>query len=104
MTWLEVIKVRFAGSHTGSLDVFLRSLEELRKDGLIATNCYRHASLETDLMVHILWESSDMDEQGSPLGIALARAFHDFGLVDHSLWRQHSADGEGLPHVTEIVP
>jgi len=47
---------------------------------------YRHAFLDTDLSVHLFWTSDRPEQNGSALGIRLAQALKDFGLVDHSVW------------------
>jgi hypothetical protein len=86
MRWLEVIKVRSAGKDVPSLETFLQSLNGVRQEGLIEITCYRHATLETDLSVHLLWEVPQIETQGSPLALRLVQAIDAFGLVDHSLW------------------
>jgi hypothetical protein len=42
--------------------------------------------LDTDLSVHLYWNSDRPEQDGSALGIRLAQALKDFGLVDHSVW------------------
>ena len=87
MRWLEVIKLRAAGNGEGLLDELFREMNNAGQDrGLVEIKTYRHAALETDLSVHLHWESDRAEPNGSPLGLSLARALKEFGLVDHSVW------------------
>jgi hypothetical protein len=87
MKWLEVIKLRGAGNGEGLLKEFFREMNKAGQNtGLIQIKTYRHAALETDLSVHLHWESDRPDQNGSTLGLRLARALKEFGLIDHSVW------------------
>ncbi|MGD0918389.1 MAG: hypothetical protein ABSB22_18215 [Thermodesulfobacteriota bacterium] len=86
MKWLEVIKLRSAGKGSGLLEEFLLSINKLSQSGLVEMKTYHHAALETDLSVHLLWESEQPEQNGSSLGLRLAQALKEFGLVDHSIW------------------
>ena len=87
MKWLEIIKVRSAGVEESSLEEFLRSLVKSggsRESVQIKT--YRHAALGNDVSVHLHWESQGPAQNGSALGLHLAQALREFGLIDHSIW------------------
>jgi len=86
MKWLEVIKLRSAGKNSESLKELLLSFERSSQPALVEMKSYHHAALETDLTVHLHWESSRLEQNGSGLGLRLAQAFKEFGLVDHSIW------------------
>jgi hypothetical protein len=86
MKWLEVIKLRSAGKDSGLLEELLLSIERLSQDGLMEMKIYDHAALETDLSVHLHWESGRLEQNGSALGLRLAQALKEFGLIDHSMW------------------
>jgi hypothetical protein len=47
---------------------------------------YDHAALETDLSIHLHWESGRFEQNGSALGLRLVQALKEFGWVDHSVW------------------
>jgi hypothetical protein len=47
---------------------------------------YHHAALETDVSVHLLWESEQPEQNGSSLGLRIGQALKEFGLIDHSVW------------------
>ncbi len=84
--WLEVIRLRSAGKDPGSLEELLRSMSQVKQSGLVEMQTYRHAALERDLSVHLLWETDFPEMNGSTPGLRLVQAFKEFGLTDHSVW------------------
>ena len=87
MRWLELIKLRAAGNGEGLLDELFRQMANAGRDrGLVEIKTYRHAALETDLSLHLHWESERLEQNGSALGIRLAQALKEFGLIDYSIW------------------
>ncbi len=86
MKWLEIIKLRSAGKDSGLLEELLLSIDKLGQSGLVKMKTYHHAALETDLSVHLHWESGRPEQNGSALGLRLAQALKEFGLTDHSVW------------------
>jgi hypothetical protein len=86
MKWLEIIKLRSAGKDSGLLEELLLSIDRLGQTGLVEMKTYHHAALETDLSVHLHWESGRTEKNGSALGLRLAQALKEFGLIDHSIW------------------
>jgi hypothetical protein len=87
MRWLEVIKLRTAGNGEELLDELFRQIDKAGQDrGPVEIKTYRHAALETDLSLHLHWESRQPEQNGSILGLRLAQALTEFGLVDYSIW------------------
>ena len=86
MKWLEVIKLRSAGKDSRSMEELLLSIGKFNQAGLVETKTFRHASLDSDLSIHLHWESERPERNGSPLGLRLVRALEEFGLIDHSIW------------------
>ena len=86
MKWIEVIKLRSAGIDSGLLEELLLPAGKAAQSGPIKMEAYRHAALDTDWSVHLHWESERPEQNGSALGIRLARALKEHGLVDHSVW------------------
>jgi hypothetical protein len=85
--WLEIIKLRRAGNGEEILGEFLGSLANSGQIGeLIEIRTYRHASFESDLNVHLYWESERPEPNGSALGLRLAQVLEEFGLMNHSVW------------------
>lgn len=92
MKWLEVIKLRSAGGSLGLLDELLLSISGSNQRGLVEMKTYRHAVLETDVSVHLHWDSEMLEPNGSALGLRLAQALKEFGLIDHSVWVEENWD------------
>ncbi len=88
MKWLEVIRLRSTEESSGLLKKILRSISPIKQPGLAGVKIYRHASLETDLSIHLQWHSDRPERDGSAPGLHLAHALKEFGLVDHSLWME----------------
>jgi len=86
MKWLEIIKLRSVGKGSGLPAEFLMSIDKFSQEGLVEVKTYRHAALESDLSVHLHWESGRPEQNGSALGLRLAQVFKEFGLVNHSIW------------------
>jgi hypothetical protein len=86
MKWIEIIKVRNAGKAPESLKGFLSGLLRNAPPGLIGARICRHAQWETDWSLHLRWESKKAEKNGSALGLHVAQALKEFGLVDHSIW------------------
>jgi hypothetical protein len=87
MKWVEIIRLRSAGNYKGLLEGLSPEIANSdKKMGLVEMKIYRHASLETDLSLHLYWESEKPGQNGSSLGIRLVQAFKEFGLIDHSIW------------------
>jgi hypothetical protein len=92
MKWLEVIKLRSAGGSSGLLEELLLPISGSNQSGLVGMKTYRHATLENDLSLHIHWESERLEQNGSALGLRLAQALKEFGLIDHSVWVEEDQD------------
>jgi hypothetical protein len=86
MKWLEVIKLRSAGKDCQLIDELLLSVNKFNQVGLVETKTFRNASLDSDLSIHLHWESERPEPNGSPVGLHLARTLNEFGLIDHSIW------------------
>jgi hypothetical protein len=86
MKWLEVIKLRSAGKDSAPLDELLMSMTKMAHPGPAVVKVFLHAVLEGDLSVHLYWDSERLEQNGSALGIRLAQALKEFGLIDHSVW------------------
>ena len=86
MKWLEVIKLRLAWGGESLLEELLRPKAEVGQRGLVEMKTYRHAALETDFSLHLHWDSENPKQNGSTLGLRLAQALKEFGLIDHSIW------------------
>jgi hypothetical protein len=88
MKWLEVIELRSMGNKRAVIESHLQDLidemiQEARQQKIKA---YSHVTVETDFNIHLYHDSKRADINGSPLGLRLASALKEFGLVNHSVW------------------
>jgi len=88
MKWIEIINLRSAGIPREVIQQKVpRSVsEQERSKSPMSIQVYRHATLDTDLSVHLLFESPGPEARPSALGQRLASALKEFGLVSHSVW------------------
>jgi hypothetical protein len=93
MTRLEIIHLRLAGPIPPGLVADIRRAVGVGK-ATARAHIYRHATLANDLSVHLLLESGDSAER-SILGIHLAQALKEHGMVEHTVWVEEPADRKG---------
>ncbi len=88
MNWVEIINLRSAGPPRETIEQKIpRSVAEGdRNENLVAIQVYRHATLDTDLSVHLLFEAQAPEVRPSALGQRLVSVLKGFGLVNHSVW------------------
>ena len=86
MKWIEIIRLRSVGKDSELLEELLMSMDKVGQSGLVEMKTYHHAALGSDLSIHLHWESEQPEQNGSSLGLHLAQALKEFGLVDHSIW------------------
>jgi hypothetical protein len=88
MNWIEIITLRSSGNIRESIiQELLKPVEEgSANDGLTALKVYRNAWVDTDLSIHLHWRSTEAKQQGSAVGLALAKTLKEFGLLNHSAW------------------
>ena len=49
---------------------------------------FSRVSIDTNFSIHIFHDSKKIENSGSRLGLRLAAALKEFGLVHHSIWRE----------------
>jgi len=86
--WIETINLRSAGTPRERIEQKVpRSVSEQDRSRIpVSIRVYRHATLDTDLSIHLLFESPGPEARPSALGQRLASALKEFGLVSHSMW------------------
>ena len=47
---------------------------------------YSRVLIDTDFSIHLFHDSTKVENSGSPLGLRLASALKEFGIVNHSIW------------------
>ncbi len=90
MKWIELIQLRSAGSNRKIVESKLQRLidEVDRKKKWQPIVAYSRVSIDTDFSIHILHDSKKVETAGSRLGLRLVAALKEFGLVNHSIWKE----------------
>jgi len=93
METLEIIHLRMAGAGAPAL------MDEVRKSvraepDLLDVRIYRHAKLETDLVVHLHRAKTQQGDRACESGERLASMLRAYGLVEHSLWVEAGSSSE----------
>ena len=89
MNRLEIIHLRLAGNPP-------EGLVEKIHTSIAAKGCptevriYRHATVTTDIAVHLL--SGKGGTCASDLGLLLAEALREHGMVEHTVWIEEKDD------------
>ena len=88
MKWLEIIKLRTSGLNVKrrACEVIGLLTENTQEPGLSAIQVYSHATLNTDLSIHIHWDTQHASRQKTLLGSCLANKLEDFGMIHHTIW------------------
>ena len=88
MKWLEIIELRTSDSNRELLKSQLQKLiEEVNAETKKQTiKSYCRTMVDTDFSIHLFHDSKAVEECGSRLGLRLASALREFGLVNHSVW------------------
>ena len=96
MKWLEIISLRCPGNIGTQVSELLRELHE-SGSGIDTTKrlaeikVYHHSTVETDLSIHIHWESESSGQNKSPLGLRIYSSLRNLGLSNHSVWVETAA-------------
>ena len=93
MKWVEIITLRsLSNINTQFVDELLKDVGKSdTPKHLVEIRIYHHSVVETDLSIHIYWESEPGSQHKSPLGLKLSYALKDLGLLNHSVWVETAA-------------
>jgi hypothetical protein len=97
MKWVEIITLRSPSKINGQfIDELLKGVGESdpstdTSNQLVEIRIYHHSVVETDLSIHIFWESEPGSQNKSPLGLRFSYALKPLGLLNHSVWVETSA-------------
>ena len=87
MKWLEIIEIRISGNDHELLESHFKQLvKEVNKEKEQKLILYRQLDLDTDISIHIFHDSIKAENSGGDLGIRIASALKEFGLVNHNVW------------------
>lgn len=93
MKTLETIRLRLAGDTPETLADDVRRVVG-SAPGPMEVRVYRHARIETDLVVHLHRENASGCDRASELGIRLASLLREYGMVDHTIWVDETDAGD----------
>jgi hypothetical protein len=93
MRRLEIIHLRLAGALPPGLH------EEIRRSAHAASepasvDLYCRVDVEDDVAVHLHQKPSGSGDQASDLGLRLAAALKEYGMVEHTVWRDATPSGQ----------
>jgi hypothetical protein len=97
MKWVEIINLRSPSKINGQfIDELLKGVGEPDSPTdtlkhLLEIKTYYHSVVETDLSIHIYWESEAGNQHKSPLGLRIFSALRSMGLLNHSVWIERAA-------------
>ena len=97
MKWVEIITLRSPSKINGPfVDALMKGVDESDSPTdtpkrLVEIIIYHHSVVETDLSIHIFWESENESQDKSPLGLRLYSALKPLGLLNHSVWIETAA-------------
>lgn len=88
MKWLEVIDIRIVSKDHVLIESYLQQLYDQIKDKKQQIRIFNKLNLDTDFSIHLMFDSTDTNSKGSPLGQNIVSTLNEFGLVNHSVWMQ----------------
>ena len=97
MKCVEIITLRSPGNIYRQLaDELLKGVDESDSPTdtpkhLAEITIYHHSVAETNLSIHIFWESEKENQDNSPLRLRLSSALKPLGLLNHSVWIERAA-------------
>jgi hypothetical protein len=97
MKWVEIITLRSPSKINGQfIDELLKGVGESdaptdTPKHLLEIKTYHNSVVETDLSIHIYWESEAGNQHKSPLGLRIFSALRSMGLLNHSVWIERAA-------------
>ncbi len=88
MSWFEVIHLRTTTRETVQLVPIIQQLiGEAEEEGFCREiKMYRRALVDTDLSVLLYHDALNVEKNGSSLGLRMASALKEFGMVNHTAW------------------
>ncbi len=87
MRRLEIVKVRTLESERVRHHLIELALSLAGTQGLVSAEIYTGLIYHTDAAIHLLWEEEGQPLQVSRVALGIAEKLKEFGLVDHSVWR-----------------
>ena len=94
MKWIEIITLRSNRDDLLVLDFeSLFDVKENYPEGkLEKMEVYRRCTLDTDLSVHLRWNSDRANPEGSSVALHLMQLLKENGLLNHSIWVEEASE------------
>ncbi len=94
MKWIEIITLRSTGDDLAVLDIkSLVAIKDSDQTGkLEKIEVYRPCTMDTDLSVHLRWNSDRADPEGSSVALHLMELMKENGLLNHSIWVEEASE------------
>lgn len=88
MRWIDIITLRSATANLEALsnEFLLSIINNKQTENLKESKIYRRHALETDLSIHLFWDSENIEQKGNILVQHLIQFLKQYGLVNHSIW------------------
>lgn len=93
MHWMENVRLQ-ASSKTQyevlkTISIFEKEIK--KSSELLSYQIYRNALITGDFSVTLLWDTAQVNREGSTLAYNLKRNLSSLGLVDHSIWIEQTS-------------
>jgi hypothetical protein len=90
MKYLEIIELRTSDMDSKNLGkILIRFMDDLNKEyENYKVQLYRHLTVKTDWSFYVRIQSGIKTTLPSQLGLRIASALKEFGLVHHSVWSE----------------
>jgi hypothetical protein len=87
MKWIEIIRLRTLDHlrQTAVLEL-VRQLKTEASTTDVTFTLYHHATVETDVSIHLIWHAGILEQGKSTLGKKIVYLLREFGSVDYSVW------------------
>ncbi len=88
MSWLEVIHLRMTDRQKEQCTLTVQHLvNEAKREGVCRKiKLYKRELVDTDLSIHLIYDTQQVEMSGSSLGIRIATALKKFGMINHTVW------------------
>lgn len=92
--WVEVITLRSVNRDRSAVESELRRLiADVKNQGQRPEiKGYSRSLIDSDFCIYLEHRSGEIADRGSPLGVRLASALKEFGLVNHTVWIEMSIE------------
>jgi len=98
MNWLEIVNIRTAGKteFKKAIECCSHMQQDLEGGGTVCVRVYRNAMYETDLSIHLCWDSATSSPAKTSVGIQLSKLLTRFGLINHKILRPAQINKDGV--------